>query len=74
MMYHYGHFWGMGWGWIVGLLVLIVIVMLILAGINRRTDSRNYRADKAMEILRERYARGEISKEEFEERKNNLSI
>ncbi len=72
MMYHYGHFWGMG-GWIVGIFFLIIVVVLILAGINRRTGTEHYRRDNAMEILRERYARGEISKEEFEERKKDLS-
>jgi len=73
MMYHNGQFWGMGGGWFVGVFFLIIIVVLILAGINRRTGTEHYNKDNAMEILRERYARGEISKEEFEERKRNLS-
>ena len=73
MMYHYGHFWGMGGAWFIGAFFLIVIVILVLAGINRRTGPEHYRKDNAIEILRERYARGEISKEEFEERKRNLS-
>ena len=72
-MYHHGFFWGMGGGWFVGAFLLIIIVVLILAGINRRTGPENYKKDKAMEILRERYAKGEISKEEFDERKRNLT-
>ena len=75
-----GH-WGVGmggWGWlflallIIGIVVLVVVLVRVLAG---GTDSRpatpgDGRPDRgrAREILAERYARGEISTEEYQER------
>ncbi len=73
MMYHYGHFWGMGGSWFIGAFVIIAVVLVVAIGINRRTGPERYGKDKAIKILRERYAKGEISKEEFEERKRTLS-
>lgn len=35
-------------------------------------SNQGYSIDKALEILRERYARGEISEEEYEKIKRNL--
>ncbi len=65
--------WGYGGYWILGLifwiLVIIGLVLLIKylweGGGTKRTDS-------ALEILKRRYASGEISKEEFEEKKKDL--
>jgi len=69
--------WGAFGGWmflwpvvLLGLLPLLVV----WAGSRRRggrTD-RNDRPDRALEELRERYARGELSEEEFERRRHNL--
>ncbi|MBI4331527.1 MAG: SHOCT domain-containing protein [Chloroflexi bacterium] len=35
-------------------------------------DSRSGRTESALEVLKRRYARGEVSKEEFEEKKKDL--
>lgn len=35
-------------------------------------NNQGYSTDKALEILRERYARGEVSEEEYEKIKRNL--
>jgi len=65
----------MGGGLILTLLVLVVVVWAIIkvfpdwqdrVGLNRREDSR--REDSAEETLRQRFARGEIDAEEYEER------
>jgi putative membrane protein len=54
-------------------IVVIVVVVLAVRGIGRKTGpSSEPRARKALEILEERYARGEIDKAEFEERKRTL--
>lgn len=74
-----GYGWGGWWGFgMVGMLlwwVLIILGIVLLAkwlyrGTSRGGDAGT--ANRAMEILRERYARGEIDKQEFEERKRDL--
>lgn len=71
--------YGMGWGWsiimmafwiavIVGIIFLIRWVVL---STDRRRETRG--EDSALEILKQRYAKGEINKEEFTEKKKDLS-
>jgi putative membrane protein len=70
----------MGGGLILTLLVLVVVVWAIIkvfpdwqdrVGLDRRVDSR--REGSAEETLRQRFARGEIDAEEYEERHRVLS-
>lgn len=76
--------WGMhpmGWMWgawgILAMLMMFLFWGLVLAGIIVgirwlvRTGG-DTRSDTALDILRQRYARGEISQEEFETRKRDL--
>jgi len=73
--------WGMSWGWggmVFQLLFWLVIIFLIVWGVKQiagRSQNSNQltRKDNALEILRERYAKGEIDKEEFEAKKRDLS-
>jgi putative membrane protein len=67
------HGWGMGWGWLFSLLVIAAIVWVVVIVFNRSSQAKQSGDKKPMDILKERYARGEIDKEEFEERKNNLA-
>ncbi len=72
----------MGGGWIavlLGFLLTLVIIAAIVFGvvyIARKTgESSDHRVrdrDRSVDILRERYARGEIDREEFEERRRAL--
>ena len=64
--------WGMGFGWVVGLIVLIVIVWLVVKSINQNNNSNQPKNMSALDILNERYAHGEIDKEEYDERKRNI--
>ena len=80
MMYGWG--WnGMGfWGGLVGLLFMVLFWGLLIAGVvllvrwltgkSRSADVKQ--EDSALKILKKRYARGEIGKEEFEEKKKDL--
>ena len=63
-----GQFCGMGWGmWFIPFLTIVLVVLLYK---NNNPTTRN---ETPMEILKKRYAKGEITKEEFEEIKNKIS-
>jgi putative membrane protein len=69
--YGYGPHMGLGfWGW---LYPLPLVALLVLGAYLVARASAPRREDKALEILRERYARGEIDKETFERMKRELS-
>ena len=69
--------WGDGWGFGMGL-VWLVFLGLIVGGIVLATRgssgsaSDGGRGKSALDILDERFARGEIDREEYEERKRVL--
>jgi putative membrane protein len=71
--------WGMwsAWGFGVMFMMLVfwglIIVGLVLGIRWLVSQGRESRSDTALDILRQRYARGEIDKEEFEARKRDLS-
>ena len=65
-----------GWGWLgvvlmfvwwIAVIVLAVMVIRWIAG-----TGGGARRPSAMEILRERFAKGEMTKREFEDRKKEL--
>lgn len=69
MMGGFGMLAGMGWpGMLTMVLFWIGVILLIVWGVSALfpTHARTTEPD-ALEILRRRYARGEISREEFEQ-------
>ncbi|MFY9152714.1 MAG: SHOCT domain-containing protein [Prolixibacteraceae bacterium] len=64
--------WGMGFGWIVGLIVLIVFILIIIRSLKTDKEKSNLPTKTALDILNERYAKGEIDKSEYKEKKSNL--
>jgi putative membrane protein len=75
--------WGMWGAWGFGMMLMMLVFWgLIIVGlvlgirwlISQGRESRSTpRSDTALDILRQRYARGEIDKEEFEAKKRDLS-
>jgi len=82
----WGGGWHDGWGWghmffgsfmmllfWGGLVILIILAVRWMGGGSARSGDGPAQGNRALDILEERYARGEIDKEEFEERKQLLS-
>lgn len=77
-----GGWYGMGW---FGGIFMIIFWILIIVGIvvlikwvstmskGTPVQGGGQQEDSAIEILRRRYAKGDITKEEFEEKKKDLS-
>ena len=67
------------WGWGIGMMLMmflfwgIVIVGLVLAIRWLLDQGKHARSVTGLEILKQRYAKGEIDKEEFEAKKRDLS-
>lgn len=61
--YGYGMGWG-GFGMLLELALLVLLVYLLVRVFSRSPGGEG--RDRALEVLRERYARGEIDKETFE--------
>ncbi|MEK7087820.1 MAG: SHOCT domain-containing protein [Patescibacteria group bacterium] len=75
---YYGHMfgWGLGGGLMMVLFwaAIILFIIWIVRGINDKGNADTARGSKsALDILKERYAKGEIDKKEFEEKKKDLT-
>ncbi len=80
----WGHGWDWGWGHMLsgglmmilfwgGIILVIVFAVRALGGGSSHSTSPATSRNKALDIVQERFARGEIDKDEFEERKRLLS-
>ena len=67
-----GMFGGMWFGWIFWIFLLVVIIWVVFQFLNKNQSSPNIKSESAIDILKKRYAKGEITKEEFDEIKRNL--
>ena len=72
--------WGMGWFGIIFLILIVIVVIAALIYLLPRLKQSHKLGgleessgnSKALEILTERYTRGEIDKAEFEEKEKDL--
>jgi putative membrane protein len=80
----WGGSWGWGWGHMFfgsfmmllfwgGLIILIVFAVRWMGAGSQRGGDAPAPGNRALDILEERYARGEIEREEYEERRHLLS-
>ena len=77
MMAHMGNY---GWGHMLfgGLMMVLVwgaviaLVVLLVRGLTRGRDESAQQRPTALDILQERYARGEIDQQEYEQRRRDL--
>ena len=74
--WHHMDGWGGGWMWLWGTVMMLVFVAAIAIAVwavIRGTQPRSPAAgDRAGDILAERYARGELTTEEYRERLDSL--
>ena len=82
-MWGYGHMLGGGWGFGIGLFFEIIfwglIIWLIISLLRGRDTGycgphriKNIENESPLEILKRRYAKGEVHKDEFESMKKDL--
>ena len=66
--------WGIGWIWmaIFWLLVILGIAALLKWLLRQGSGHGTMGVESPLEILKKRYAKGEINKEEFEEKKRDI--
>lgn len=67
--------WGMGdgYGWIIGLIVLVAFIGVIVSIMQRRKNSDRPKYNSPLDILKTRYAKGEITKDEYDEKRKHIS-
>lgn len=72
--------WGMGWFggifmlvfWVLIIVGLIFLIKWLVQNTKTGAHSSSSSPSSALDILKERYARGDIDKQEFEEKKKDL--
>ncbi len=72
-MFH-NMFWGGMWfGWIFWIIVLVLVFWLIVSSKSKQQNNRPLsHAETPLDILKKRYAKGEITKKQFDQIKKDI--
>ena len=70
---HFGHIWG-GHSvmWIFMIIIWVLIILGAVAIFKWLTGSKTQSSESALEVLKKRFAKGEISEEEFNKMKEKI--
>ncbi len=72
-MYHNFMFGNMWFGWIFWIILIALVIWLV---VNQNKKSKQYfnnpQSESALDILKKRYAKGEITQEQFDQMKKDL--
>ena len=63
---------GMGSMWIIWIIIIVAVILLAKGYFSPAKKVSESTGESAMNVLEKRYARGEVSKEEFEDKKRDL--
>ncbi len=61
-----------GFMWIFWIAIIVGIILLVKWIVQQNRPGGQQQGENSLEILKKRYARGEIDKEEFEQKKKDL--
>ncbi len=63
---------GFEWGWVIAVIVILALVWAVVKSARRRKPVEKHGRRSTREVLEDQYARGEITKAEFESRRKKL--
>jgi putative membrane protein len=69
----WGHMMGYGFGGMIMWIIFIAIIGVLIYFLMQATKVRNRAGERPLEILKKRYAKGEITKEEFDRMRKDIS-
>ncbi len=77
MPFMFMHGWGWGWWWfpfhgLISLVVLVLVIVLLARAFRAPHAYVGHGRSAALDMLEQRYARGEIQREEYLEKKKDL--